>query len=89
MASTTLNHLLEEIQKLDPADRAELRRRLDFLATEPTDVAKLRDLDRCLLQEGLLSRINPVDESVEEPDTWQPIAISGKPVSETLIEERR
>jgi hypothetical protein len=89
MASTSLEHLMEQIQKLDPAKRAELRRRLDLMAMEPTDTAKLRELDRCLLQEGLLSRINPVDESAAEPDTWQPIAVLGKSVSEMLVEERR
>jgi hypothetical protein len=89
MASTVLDHLMKEIQELDPTERAELRRRLDSLSMEPTDVEKLRELDRRLFQEGLLSRINPVDESVEEPDAWQPIAVSGKPLSETLVEERR
>ena len=89
MASTTLDHLLEEIQKLDPADRAELRRRLELMAAEPTEPSKLQQLDRCLFEEGVLSRINPVDESAREPDLWEPIVVSGKPVSETLIAERR
>jgi hypothetical protein len=89
MGSTVLDHLIKEIQELDPTERAELRRRLDSMPIEPTDVAKLHELDRRLFQEGLLSRINPVDESVEEPDMWQPIAVSGKPLSETLVEERR
>jgi len=89
MTSVKIENLMKQIQGLDPAQRAELRRQLDSMATEPTDAAKLQELDRCLLQEGLLSRINPVDEAAAEPDTWEPVVITGRPISESLIEERR
>ena len=61
-----------------PKDEAEMKERLDLL-------------NRRLLAKGIIKRIPdpPTEESIAAFRAWKPIEIPGKPVSETLIEERR
>lgn len=42
-----------------------------------------------LVAEGLLSHVPPKGKDIERFRRWQPVAIKGKPLSETIIEERR
>ena len=43
-------------------------------------------IDR-LKAEGLIATFDPIN--IPAPDNFQPIVVQGKPVSETIIEERR
>jgi uncharacterized protein (UPF0332 family) len=88
-SKTVMEELLRQIEQLDFSERQELRRRLGPAMFDRTDPAKLQELDRCLLDKGLLSQINPVDATLAQPDPWQPISVPGEPISETLIQDRR
>ena len=46
------------------------------------------ECDRRMLESGLLRSI-PRPDDVRKPRAFKPIRLEGKPVSETLIEERR
>jgi Arc/MetJ-type ribon-helix-helix transcriptional regulator len=46
------------------------------------------DLDKYMLEIGLLSRLPDTDADFDDPDD-QPITIQGEPLSETVIRERR
>jgi hypothetical protein len=47
------------------------------------------EFERMLLEKGIITDI-PADINVEEEeDDFEPIPVKGKPVSETIIEERR
>ncbi|MEO6393523.1 MAG: hypothetical protein ABIP75_16860 [Pyrinomonadaceae bacterium] len=84
----TLAEILNEIQRLPLADRKTLQ---DQLATEAaTDVQlqeqpSLDEFYQSLFDEGFLVNL-PADLDREN---FEPIAIKGKPLSETIIEERR
>ncbi len=88
MASSAVEHLLTEIEHLTPDERAELHRRMDSRASLPADMSPLQRLDRILLEEGIISHINPVDEYLGKADDWEPLSIEGPPISETLVQER-
>jgi len=87
MASATLEHLLQEIKALDPAERAELRQRLDSL--DSSEEAVIREVDHRLTETGMLeSAPAPITDWSRILD-WQPVKMEGRPLSEIIIEERR
>lgn len=95
-----LEEIVNAVKALPPEEQAELRRRLDALPGQPGEneaVVNDRrqvaiDLDqraqRALFEAGLLSEIKP---PITDPRPYRrdPIKIKGKPLSETVIEERR
>jgi len=87
MASENLDRVLEGVRSLTAAERRELRARLD---TWSNPIQASEDaLDQRLLSAGVMS-----DLPAKRPDLalyrrWKPIAVKGKPLSETIMEERR
>jgi len=83
MPSELLQRLAEEVKQLCPEEQAELRRQLEH--------AQLDEVDRRLLAKGAMSRIPPPpsEADLERWRNWKPIEITGKPLSEAIIEERR
>ena len=85
---TDLERVLNEIKSLTPAEIAQLRHEVDeFLAAQTESAA--RSLKQSLFEAGLLSEIKTPERNVESFRAYQPITVKGKPVSETIIEERR
>ena len=96
----SVEEIVEAVRALPPEEQAELRRRLEALAAQPDkkerradqNLQTNRDLDqrvqRALFEAGLLSEIKP---PITDPTPYrrEPIKIVGKPLSETVIEERR
>lgn len=83
MAAADLEAILDRVNHLTADEQAKVRAALE--AHDEREA--LRELDRRLLEAGLISRIPPAPTGPRtNPD---PIAVSGKPVSETLVEERR
>jgi hypothetical protein len=78
---------MQEVESLDPADRAELRRRLDAL--EESDEALIREVDRRLIEKGLLKSAPPPITDWSRIRNWHPVKMEGPPLSELIIEERR
>ena len=82
--------LLTEIQKLPPAEQQRL---LEALKRDVKMKSEQRpitedEVEQILLAKGIISEIPPrVPEDEEE--TFEPIEVPGKPLSETIIEERR
>jgi hypothetical protein len=91
MVSPNVSRILQEAQRLSDAERKELRRSLDERSAEPSALTKEQQLDRLLLEEGVLSRIppGPTEPDVARFEKWTPVSIQGKPLSETIIEDRR
>ena len=87
---TNLEEIVNAVKALPPEEQAELRRRLDALPGQPGEL--VNDLNeraqRVLYEAGLLSEIKP---PITDPRPYRrdPIKIKGKPLSETVIEERR
>jgi len=82
--------LLTEIQKLPPAEQ---RRLLEALKRDVKMKSEQRpitedEVEQILLAKGIISEIPPRVPDDEE-ETFEPIEVPGKPLSETIIEERR
>lgn len=82
--------VISEVQSLSTEELRELRERIDKILARPQMTEE--EFDRHLLAKGIITRIPPKlsDEEIAKIREFKPIEIlDGKPVSETLIEERR
>ena len=87
--SANLNRVLEEIRGLTPEELQQVRAVLDEeeAATKPKMTEE--EFAHHLLAKGIISRIPKRTLTAEEFRKRRPIRVKGKPVSETIIEERR
>lgn len=97
---SSVEEIVNAIKGLPPREQAEVRRRLDSLPAQPDENEVLVDdsreaaidldqrVQRALYEAGLVSEIKP---PITDPTPYrrEPIKIKGKPLSETVIEERR
>jgi hypothetical protein len=83
MASELFQRLAEEVKGLAPEEQAELRKALEKLLQE--------EVSRRLLAKGLITHIppSPTAADIARYESWKPVEIEGKPLSETIIEDRR
>jgi len=84
--------LLSEIRKLP----AEVRRQLlDALEREKSEPPKPHqpitedEIEQILLAKGIIGDIPSLADYTDEDEDFEPIEVPGKPLSETIIEERR
>ena len=87
MPTDNLDRVLEDVRALTAAERLELRARLD---TWPAPSQSTRDdLDERLLAAGVIDHVPAPITDLAPYRRWKPITMKGKPLSETVIEERR
>lgn len=90
MSKLTLDEIIEEVKTLTCNEQQKLRELLDVLLKVPPVQSPEDELERKLFEAGLLSEIKPPITDFTPYQNRKPIEIiEGKPVSETLIEERR
>lgn len=90
MSSATLEKIIEEAQALTPYERQQLLKRLSALPQMPLTDDDLEDaFEQELVAEGILSEVKPLAIDSTEYHSYKPITVEGKPLSETIIEERR
>jgi hypothetical protein len=88
MAKTALRRMLDEVKRLTPDEQRQLREAIDRLlsvASMPTE----EEFERELFESGFLESIQPPPVDVHDFQDENPIDIQGKPLSETIVEERR
>ena len=86
---TTAQEIISTVQTLPVQMQEEIVRSLQQnLQKHHSSPAPDEDeIERILLAKGLISEIPPRLKDDDE-ETFQPIKISGKPLSETILEER-
>jgi hypothetical protein len=91
MVSPNVSKFLEEAKTLTPDERRQLRSLLDEPAAAQPGLSKEEHLARVLLDRGIITRIRPkpTEADIARFNAWKPVPIKGKPLSETIIEERR
>ena len=78
-----MQEIAEAIKTLSPTDRHHLRE----LLKEQDEADKLEVFHQILLSQGLVKEVKKPD--VPDTTEQQLIEVKGKPVSETIIEERK
>lgn len=84
--------LLNEIQKLAPEQRQRLLealRRGGEKHLQPHQPVREDDVERDLFERGIIGRIPDLAAYTDDDEDFEPIEVRGKPLSETIIEERR
>lgn len=83
MPSELFQRVAEEVKQLSPEEQKELKKQLERALSE--------EVTRRLVAKGLMSCVPqpPTQAEIERIDSWKPITIQGKPLSESLIEDRR
>lgn len=92
MSSANLEKVMAEIKALPPDDLREVRTLIDSLLQAPgagTEMSPEDRLDQLLLEAGVISEIPPPITDFTPYENRKPVAVTGKPISETIIEERR
>ncbi len=94
MAKFEFEALIEQVKSLPNEQQQQLRKLLDAsLTTTATngEAADEEKVERELLEAGVIDYVPPpiTDADLAQYRQWQPIVVAGKPVSETILEERR
>ena len=89
MGSKRVAEVVERIKTLTPAERREVRAAMDTLIRRSSVPLTEEDFARQLVAEGLVSAPSPREVSSAEESDWEPVPVSGAPVSQTIIDERR
>ena len=89
MVSANVSKVLEETMRLSLDERSQLLALLS--AGEAQRPLTEAEIDGLLIRRGIMlaSPVKPTAEDLARAEAWQPVAIHGKPLSETIIEERR
>ena len=80
----SMNEVLEAVRVMSPEDRERVRALLEALQREPTSPEE--SARQALVEAGLLGKIMPPGTGTRARRS--PVPIKGKPLSETVIEER-
>jgi hypothetical protein len=87
MAQTSLEQVMEEVKALTPAEQRQLH---DWLATMVAPAPLTEEaFARHLVAVGLLSELPRRLTDLTSSQDRQPVATSGPPLSEVILEERR
>ena len=94
MATANFDQVVEQVKTLGHGEQLQLLALLEVWLTgaprSPTaDPMTEEEFEQEMLREGILDYIPPVDMDVKSFEEWEPVEVKGKPVSETIIEERR
>jgi hypothetical protein len=87
MSSANLEKVIEEVKSLTLDEKRKLHTTLSELLTSPHPTED--DFKQAMLKAGLLNSIEPREVDLESFKNYKPVEVEGKPVSETIIEERR
>ncbi len=88
--STTLDKIIEEVRQLPPNEQRQLREKLNAIVPSSPTEDELEDaFERELIAEGVLGEVAPLPDNDPEFHAYRPVTVTGKPISEMIIEERR
>ena len=91
MVSQNIDKALQQAKSLGLDERQQF---IEMLRAQPipeqTNVNE-ETIAQSLLQKGIIRKIpaKPTAEDMAQFNAWKPVKVEGRPVSETLIEERR
>jgi len=88
--SATLDRINEEIKSLPPEELQQLRATVDSLLAQTSEPLMTEDeFERHMAAKGFIAPVTSPAEEDEDDDDWEPVTVTGKPLSEMVIEERR
>jgi hypothetical protein len=91
MSTLNFDQVWEAVKTLTPRQQRRLRKLLDALRFKHPPLSPEDELQLLLLKDGVIDHIPrpPTEAEIKAFDEYKPVPIEGKPLSETVIEERR
>jgi len=89
MSTASLDRLFAEVKALTPDEQRSLRDMVDELLAASAPQMTEDEFEQHLLRKGIISRIPPPITDLTPYRDRKLIEVKGKPLSETIIEERR
>ena len=89
MTTSTLDQVLEQIKSLSPDEQKQLRDILDGMLAKGEPRTTEEEFEQRLLERGVISHIPSPITDFTAYQNRKLIEVKGKPLSETIIEERR
>jgi len=89
MVSANVNRILQDVDTLNDGERQEFLRLLASRSSRESGLTKEEQPRLQLVADGLVSHMPQRKKDLERCRQWQPVAIQGKPLSQTIVEERR
>lgn len=88
--STNVERVLNQIRAMTAEEQRQVRVALNSTETAKSPMTE-DEFEQHLLASGVITEIPqaPTDAEIEAFRNYKPITVEGKPVSETIIEERR
>ncbi len=88
---TTIEQIENEVKQLSREDLRKVRELVDSLLekkeSKPTMTEE--EFERHLYEKGIISEVKPPITDFSRYDDYEPITVTGEPISETIIRERR
>jgi hypothetical protein len=89
MTTSNLDRIIEEVKTLTADEQKNLRDMVDELLATSAPQMSEDEFEQHLLEKGIISRIPPPITDLTPYRNRKLIDVKGKPLSETIIEERR
>jgi hypothetical protein len=89
MSGEVFDQVCQAVRALTPAEQWRLRKLLDVWLAPPEAALSEEELDQELMREGVLDQVPAPLTDPSSYEAWTPVSIQGKPISETILEERR
>ena len=89
MTTSNLDQVIEEVKALTPDEQRKLRELLDSLLAPPAPQMTEEEFERHLLAKGIISEIPPPITDLTPFENRKLMEVKGKPLSKTVVEERR
>ncbi len=86
--NNTLEKIIEEVRVLPPEELRQVRKVVDSLLSESAKPKMTEEeFAHYLAAKGIISL--PEESAEDDDDDWEPIEVTGQPLSEMIIEDRR
>jgi hypothetical protein len=89
MAVTVLRRMLDEVKRLTPDEQRQLREAIDRLLLSSSEPPTEEQFEQELIEAGILDTVPPPAGAGKPFPTEKPVEVKGKPLSETIVEDRR
>ncbi len=85
----SVTEILEAVRALAPEEQQEVKALLDTLPTSTEPLMTESEFAEHLAAQGIVTSPEPMTEDDwREEESWQPVEVGGKPLSQIIIEER-
>jgi hypothetical protein len=88
---TTIEKINNEFQQLSVEDLRQVRQLLDSILEkkEAQPAMSEEEFEKHLAEEGFITEYKPPVKDFSSYENYQPVTVTGEPISEMLIRERR